>query len=134
MRNKFFSLILGLIVILASPLFTSCEEKAGENVQQTETVITAEVSNALYVSPEVAQCRDVFYSTVQDTSTGTVTEAEDGYNWLSIVNILLAVLAAVFATFMVRAKSALKKLIDALDDNRLTKQEIQDIIKAWKGK
>ena len=131
MRNKFFSLIIGLIVILASPVFTSCVDKAANNDIQTETVITAEVSNALYVAPEVAQCRDVSYMAVQDA---VVTEAEDGYNWLGIVNILLAIVAAVFAAFTIRAKAALRKLIEALDDNRLTKEEIQDIVKAWKGK
>ena len=80
MRNKFLSLILGLIVILVSPMFTSCEKVAENDTSTgsaaTETVITAEVSNALYVVPEVAHASTgsaTIVTAVQDTSTSSVT-------------------------------------------------------------
>lgn len=139
MREKFLSLILGLIVILASPVFTSCVNKATKNDVKTETSITAEVSNLMYVAPEVAQCRDVAFVAVQDLEgSEPAAPAAPTNNTMMIVaavmTVLMTLLSVVFKTKADRAIKTINKISEALADRKLTAEEIRGIIEAWKGK
>lgn len=140
MKNKLFSLCMGLMVILLSPMVTSCDLNhdvfpASTSVQADQVVsqsdITAEVSDLLYVASDVAK---VGYSGVQDVVT-TVSETPSSIlNWQNILNVALLLISTLLAVLWKRAKNTLKALSEGLEDNNLSKDDLSKIINAWKGK
>lgn len=142
MKNKLVSLILGLIVILVSTMITSCNKAdiAKNDAVVTSPAITAEVSNALYVLPEVAQCRDVMmYSTADVVPVNAdLEEPETGVqsliDWRNILNIILLIISSLFAVYWGRARAVIDAISNGLKDNNLSKEEIENIVKAFKGK
>ena len=144
MKNKFFSLILGLIVILAVSAATSCARTAVKNDASTvwtssATFVNAEVSNAIYPETQVAhQCRDVAYVSVGDVTDPAVpvdTSNDTTYMIIgSILTVLLTLVSILFKTKADRATNVINEIAAALADRKVTTEEIKKIIAAWKGK
>lgn len=126
---------MGLMVILLSPMVTSCDLNhdvfpASAKTEAT-SAITAEVSDLLYVASDVAK---VGYSGVQDVVT-TVSETPSSIlNWQNILNVALLLISTLLAVLWKRAKNTLKALSEGLEDNNLSKDDLSKIINAWKGK
>lgn len=138
MKNKFFSLILGLIVILATTSITSCERVQMNDARTTSTTaIAAQVSNAVYVAPEVAQTRDVAYVAVNDVTDPVVATdpANDTTIMIiaSVLTVLLTLLSILFKNKADRASRVINEISLALTDRKVTTDEIKKIIAAWKG-
>jgi cytochrome bd-type quinol oxidase subunit 2 len=136
MKNKFFSLILGLIVILATTSITSCERVQMNDA--STTAIAAQVSNAVYVAPEVAQTRDVAYVAVNDVTDPVVpTDPANNDTTImiiaSVLTVLLTLLSILFKNKADRASRVINEISLALADRKVTTDEIKKIIAAWKG-
>lgn len=136
MKNKFFSLILGLIVILATTSITSCERVQMNDA--STTAIAAQVSNAVYVAPEVAQTRDVAYVAVNDVTDPVVpTDPANNDTTImiiaSVLTVLLTLLSILFKNKADRASRVINEISQALADRKVTTDEIKKIIAAWKG-
>jgi hypothetical protein len=143
MKNRIFSLVLGLMVILLASCLESCS---------SASVVDAGVST--FVDAGVSAVADAGFSAVADAGDFNVADAgvsavadagtpellqEDlgpatsMLDWQNIISIVLLVISTVFGVFWSKARGVLNALHDGLADNNLSKEDIQKIIKAWKG-
>lgn len=140
MRNKFVSLILGLMIILLAPAVTSCEQTAKLVTQHTEKVssagVTAPVYNLAYHVPELAP-PDMYL--MQDAQPASTDAAEETIPvWMTIVAIALGLLFTFFGVKYKLAVNVINEVHKALQESspggaKITVEEIKKIVDAFKG-
>jgi hypothetical protein len=156
MKNKIFSLIFGMIVILVSMAVTSTvryELKNGNEISEA-IPITARVQTLLYSPAEVQAPATLTYKTVADdgdwgfVKAGNQVEVDEQTDiplpdtdpgsglmtWQNILSLLLTVVSTFFGVYWNKASTTLRAISDALEDKRVTTGEIQNIVNSWKGK
>ena len=159
MKNKIFSLIFGMMVILVTMAVTSTAryELSNGKAISPPPAITAEVLTLGYSPAEVQAPAKLSYTTVADNADWVFAKAGDQveteepaeteepvdvvgdpgtnlFTWQNIVSMILAVISTFFAAYWNKASTTLKEISAALEDKRVTTAEIQKIVNAWKGK
>ena len=150
MRNKFFSLILGLMVILVAPaLIQSCthenQSHKGSELQVSDSglELTTIPSNQLVctagmfafsLSDNDIEAVSADSTAVSPEGSGTVA-ADDGglLGWQNILIAVLGIFSALFAGLWKRARNVITAIDEALKDGKVDKVELNNILKAWKG-
>lgn len=127
MKNKFVSLIFGLMVILIVPAVTSSCVETGERDKTEQAAFQSEVNNNFVLVQD---------ETIENGEE--VIEADSGlsgyFSLQSIINLVFLILSVAFGTLWKRAKNVLEAINDGLEDDNLTRVEIARIVNAWKGK
>ena len=135
MKNKFVSLILGLMVILIAPaVTTSCVGHAQEDEAERAAFVQPEFDHVVcglafaqydFAAPEIAAV---------NTAEAPGEQAEAGlFGWQNILIAILGIFATLFGSLWKRARSTLSAINEGLEDGSLTKAEIATIVRVWKG-
>ncbi len=151
MRNKFVSLILGLMVILVTPAFTAkyADDVKKDSMEQVE-IIQPEVMNDSVWMMDVREmetpqlCCAGFFAFAQDGSPeisaddsadGEIVADDSGslLSWQNIVIAMLSSIALLFGGLWERARRTIAAIDLALKDGSVDKSELIDIVNAWKG-
>jgi hypothetical protein len=149
MRNKFGSLIMGLMVILLAPVLTSsCAHDTGKS----PAVSTIDGYGVVDLQPADMVCTAGVYvlsALVETTDPGLTTEPsdlqpaekdildqvvdDDGvFGWRNILILVLGIISVLFATLWKRARNVIAAIAEALKDGKVDKTELNNILKAWK--
>jgi hypothetical protein len=165
MKSKFFSLILGLSIILISSAFAPTARnniKTGADNPAPLPAITkltytpaGEVAPAIvyesaalndYVlrtpaiaNKSVAQNEtDLMFVQAawqEDDPAPAPTPDKDAdiFTWQNLLSAFLAVVGIAFGVYWEKASTTLNAISAALEDKKVTVEEIKNIVSAWKG-
>ena len=151
MKNKFVSLILGLMVILITPAFTAkyADDAKKDSVEQVEIAQPEVMNDSVWLmdvkelkTPQV--CYAGFFAFAQNDSPElTADESADSeivagdlgglLSWQNIVIAILSSIALLFGGLWERARRTITAIDIALKDGSVDKSELIDIVNAWKG-
>lgn len=153
MRNKFVALILGLTVILITPAFTAkyADDAKKESTKQVEFSQPEVMNDSLFMEVEemeVQVCCAGFFPFLQidspepspgeDTGEGEIVPDNEGESdsllgWRDIIIAILGAISLLFGRLWDRGRRTISAIDLALKDGNVDKDELTDIVNAWKG-
>jgi hypothetical protein len=145
MNRKIFSLILALSIILISSAFAP----SARNHIKTDAGNTAPLPaiTKLTYTP-AGETSDIAYESVaqhendlkfvqaawQEEEPAPATEQDAKiFTWQNLLSAFLAIVGIAFGVYWEKASTTLNAISDALEDKKITVEEIKKIVSAWKG-